>query len=39
MTGLAGAASSADPDLADDTLRAELIAIGRRVLELPEPKP
>ena len=38
MTGLAGAASSADPDLGDDALRAALAAIGRRVLELPEPK-
>jgi AcrR family transcriptional regulator len=38
MTGLAGAASSADPDLADDALRTELAAIGRLVLELPNPK-
>lgn len=38
MTGLAGAASSADPDVADDALRTALAAIGRRVLELPEPK-
>jgi AcrR family transcriptional regulator len=35
MTGLAGAASSADPDLADDALRTELVDIGRRVLGLP----
>jgi AcrR family transcriptional regulator len=34
MTGLAGAASTADPRLADDLLRAELIAVGRRVLGL-----
>ena len=34
MTGLAGAAS-ADPDLADDALRTELVDIGRRVLGFP----
>ena len=38
MTGLAGAASAADPHLADDALRTELAAIGRLVLELPNPK-
>ncbi|MBP2450417.1 TetR/AcrR family transcriptional regulator [Mycolicibacterium lutetiense] len=38
MTGLAGAASTADPDLADDALREELVAVGRRILELPAPK-
>jgi AcrR family transcriptional regulator len=39
MTGLAGAATSATArDLDDDALRTELTAIGRRVLELPDPK-
>ncbi|HTZ14978.1 MAG TPA: helix-turn-helix domain-containing protein [Mycobacterium sp.] len=35
MTGLAGAASAADPQLADDALRTELVEIGRRILGLP----
>jgi AcrR family transcriptional regulator len=35
MTGLAGAASAADPHLADDALRTQLVDIGRRVLGLP----
>jgi AcrR family transcriptional regulator len=38
MTGLAGAASAADPHLADDALRTELVDIGRRVLGVPAPK-
>lgn len=39
MTGLAGAASTADPQLADDALREQLIDVGRRVLGLPAPTP
>lgn len=35
MTGLAGAASAADPHHADDALRTELVEIGRRILGLP----
>ena len=38
MTGLAGAASTADPQLADDALREQLIDVGRRVLGLPASK-
>ncbi len=38
MTGLAGAASSADPQLGDDALCTELTNVGRRVLGLPDPK-
>ncbi|WP_454791977.1 TetR/AcrR family transcriptional regulator [Mycolicibacterium lutetiense] len=37
MTGLAGGASTAAPDIDDDTLRTHLIAVGRRALGLPEP--
>jgi AcrR family transcriptional regulator len=37
MTGLAGAASSAEArDLDDDELHAELVAVGRRILGLPD---
>jgi len=39
MTGLAGGASTAPPELDNDTLRAQLIAAGRRTLGLPEPSP
>jgi AcrR family transcriptional regulator len=38
MTGLAGAASTADSRLDDDALRAELVDVGRRVLGLPAAK-
>jgi AcrR family transcriptional regulator len=38
MTGLAGAASTANPQLADDALRNELVDVGRRILELPAAK-
>ena len=38
MTGLAGAASTANPQLADDALRDELADVGRRILELPVAK-
>jgi AcrR family transcriptional regulator len=38
MTGLAGAASTADHYLDDDALRTELVNVGRRVLGLPAPK-
>jgi AcrR family transcriptional regulator len=38
MTGLAGAAATADHDLDDDALRTELVNVGRRVLGLPAPK-
>jgi hypothetical protein len=38
MTGLAGAASTADPHLSDEALRSELVDIGRRVLGVPAPK-
>jgi AcrR family transcriptional regulator len=37
MTGLAGGASTAPPDLDDDTLRDHLIDVGRRSLGLPQP--
>ena len=39
MTGLAGGASTAPPELDNDTLRAQLITAGRRTLGLPEPSP
>jgi AcrR family transcriptional regulator len=38
LTGLAGAASTADPRLTDDALRTELVNVGRRVLGFPDPK-
>jgi AcrR family transcriptional regulator len=38
MTGLAGAASSADPHLHDDALRTQLVEVGRRVLGLSDSK-
>ncbi len=37
LTGLAGAASAAPKDVDDDTLRRQLLAIGRRALDLPAP--
>ena len=37
MTGLAGGASTAPPDLDDGTLRDHLIDVGRRSLGLPQP--
>ena len=39
MTGLAGGASTAPPELDNDTLRAQLITAGRRTLGLPAPSP
>lgn len=35
MTGLAGAASTANADVPDETLHAELLDVGRRILGLP----
>ena len=37
MTGLAGAAATAAPELADDILCAELVTVGRRILGLAKP--
>ena len=39
MTGFAGAATAAAArEVGDEALRAELTAVGRRILQLPEPK-